>query len=82
MLQSDATAKALLDKWKIPMPNQGLSEDEIKQYVAYFKWADQNLQPKGAAQPQPSTPGTALPPSQTQSATPMEHDHAATARKK
>jgi len=71
MLASDATAKALLDKYKIPMPNQGLNDDEIKQYVAYFKWADQNLQPKGSSQPQPATPGTALPPSQTRSATPM-----------
>jgi nitrite reductase (NO-forming) len=71
MLQSDATAKALLDKWKIPMPNQGLSDDEIKQYLAYFKWADQNLQPKGKSQPQPSAAGTSLPPSKTQSATPM-----------
>jgi nitrite reductase (NO-forming) len=71
MLQSDATAKALLDKWKIPMPNQGLSDDEIKQYLAYFKWADQNLQPKGTSQPQPSAAGTSLPPSKTLSATPM-----------
>ena len=39
----------MLDKYKLPMPNQGLSDDEIKQYIAYFKWADQNLQPKGAA---------------------------------
>ena len=54
-MQSDATAKALLDKWKIPMPNQGLSDDEIKQYLAYFKWADQNLQPQGKAPP-PSKP--------------------------
>jgi hypothetical protein len=29
MLATDATAKALLDKWKIPMPNQGLSDEEI-----------------------------------------------------
>jgi nitrite reductase (NO-forming) len=71
MLQSDATAKALLDKWKIPMPNQGLSDEEIKGYLAYFKWADANLQPKGTAQPQPAAPGSALPPSKTQSATPM-----------
>jgi len=71
MLQSDPVAKALLDKWKIPMPNQGLSDEEIKQYLAYFKWADQNLQPKGSQQPQPATPGTSLPPSQTRSATPM-----------
>jgi nitrite reductase (NO-forming) len=71
MLQTDPTAKAMLEQWKIPMPNQGLSDDEIKQYLAYFKWADQNLRPKGTAQPQTSTPGTALPPSQTRSATPM-----------
>ncbi|HJV59334.1 MAG TPA: multicopper oxidase domain-containing protein [Albitalea sp.] len=78
MLQSDPTAKALLDKHKVPMPNQGLSDEEIKQYIAYFKWADQNLQPKGSSQPQPATPGTALPPSQTRSATPMP-EHAASA---
>ena len=41
------TAKAMLEKWKIPMPNQSLSDEEIRQYLAYFKWADQNLQPKG-----------------------------------
>ena len=67
MLQTDPVAKALLDKWKIPMPNQGLSDEEIKQYIAYFKWADQNLQPKGTAQPQPSAPGTSLAPGQTPS---------------
>jgi len=71
MLQTDPMAKAMLDKYKVPMPNQGLSEEEIKQYIAYFKWADQNLQPKGTAQPQTSAPGTSLPPSQTKSATPM-----------
>jgi nitrite reductase (NO-forming) len=41
MLQSDASAKALLDKWKFPMPNQGLSDADIKQFIAYFKWADE-----------------------------------------
>ena len=77
MLQTDAKAKAMLEKWKLPMPNQGLSDDEIRQYLAYFKWADQNLQPRGATpsgslpQPQPAAPGTTLPPSQTKSATPM-----------
>ena len=67
MLQTDAKAKALLDKWKVPMPNQGLSDEEVKQYLAYFKWADQNLQPKGASQPQPAAPGTSLPPGKTPS---------------
>jgi nitrite reductase (NO-forming) len=91
MLQSDATAKGLLDKYKLPMPNQGLSDAEIKQYIAYFKWADQNLQPRTAApaagasqaasgaaapraalaSPQPAALGSTLPPSQTESATPM-----------
>lgn len=97
MLGTDATAKAMLDKFKLPMPNQGLSDPEIKQYLAYFKWADQNLQPRGAAaapaggasqaasapasapaaarpvlpSPQPAAPGSTLPPSRTQSATPM-----------
>jgi nitrite reductase (NO-forming) len=55
MMQSDATAKALLEKWMVPMPNQGLSDDEIKQYLAYFKWTDENLQPQGKA-PSPSKP--------------------------
>lgn len=72
MLQSDPVAKAMLDKWKIPMPNQGLSDDEVRQYLAYFKWADANLQPKGSAQPQTSAAADkSLPPSQTKSAAPM-----------
>lgn len=52
MLQTDATAKALLEKWKIPMPNQGLSDEEIRSYLAYFKWADQHL-PAGGKTPPP-----------------------------
>jgi len=71
MLQSDAAAKGLLDKFKIPMPNQGLNDDEIKQFFAYFKWADANVQPQGTAQPQTAAEGKSLPPSQTKSATPM-----------
>ncbi len=71
MMRSDPTAKALLEQWKLPMPNQGLSDEEIKQYIAYFKWADQHLQPRGKEPPQPSAPGTSLPPSKTKSATPM-----------
>jgi nitrite reductase (NO-forming) len=70
MLQTDAKAKALLEKWKIPMPNQGLSDEEVKQYLAYFKWTDENLQPKGASQPQPAKPGTSLPPGKTPSGMP------------
>jgi nitrite reductase (NO-forming) len=70
MLASDAAAKKLLDQYKVPMPNQNLSLPEIKQYIAYFKWADQNLQPQGRTQPQPAAPGAALPPSRTKSAPP------------
>jgi nitrite reductase (NO-forming) len=76
MLQSDATAKAMLDKYKLPMPNQGLNDTEIKEYVAYFKWADANLRPEGTRQPQPAAEGTALPPSQTRSATPIPREDA------
>jgi len=101
MLQTDATAKALLEKWKIPMPNQGLSDQDVKAYLAYFKWADQNLQPRAGAPaagasaaaadasaplramspPTVPAPGSALPPSQTQSATPMPPQGGASARK-
>ena len=71
-MMSDPVVKGMLDKYKVPMPNQGLSDAEVKDYVAYFKWADANVQPQGTRQPQPASPGTTLPPSQTQSATPMQ----------
>jgi nitrite reductase (NO-forming) len=71
MLQTDAAAKELLDKYKVPMPNQNLSDEEIKEYLEYFRWADTNLQPRGKEQPQPAAPGTARTPSETQSAAPM-----------
>jgi nitrite reductase (NO-forming) len=48
MLQSDADAKAMLKEYNnIPMPNQSLSDAEIKQYIKYFLWID--AQPAGAA---------------------------------
>jgi nitrite reductase (NO-forming) len=67
MLQTDPTAKALLDKWKLPMPNQGLSDQEVKEYITYFSWADQNLQPQGKSQPQPAAPEKSRTPGQTPS---------------
>ena len=70
MLQSDADAKAMLDKYKVPMPNQNLSDEEIREFIAYFKWADANLKPQGERQPQTSATGTALPPNQTLSGSP------------
>ena len=49
MLQTDADAKALLKEYNnIAMPNQSLSDAEIKQYLKYFQWID--AQPAGAAQ--------------------------------
>jgi nitrite reductase (NO-forming) len=71
MVKTDPAGKEMLAKYKVPMPNQNLSEEEIREYVAYFKWADENLRPVGTTQPQPAAPGTALNPSQTRSATPM-----------
>ena len=68
MLQADPAAKELLGKYKVPMPNQNLSDDEIKQYLDYFKWVDANLQPQGKSQPQPAAPGAARSPSETVSA--------------
>ena len=49
MLKSDATAKSLLAKYKIPMPNQNLSDADIREFVEYFRWADENVAPKGGA---------------------------------
>jgi nitrite reductase (NO-forming) len=71
MLQTDAMAKQMLAKYKVPMPNQNLAETEIREYLAYFKWADSNLRPQGTGQPQPAAPGTAKAPSETFSATPV-----------
>ncbi len=68
MAKSDPIGKELLAKYKIPMPNQNSTEEEIREYLAYFKWADANVVPQGKTQPQPSAPGTAKPPGQTLSA--------------
>jgi nitrite reductase (NO-forming) len=46
MLQSDADAKAMVKEYNgIPMPNQGLSDLEVRQYLKYFHWID--AQPAG-----------------------------------
>src|SRR5690349_10073322 len=47
MLQTDADAKAMLKEFNnIPMPNQNLSDAEIREYIKYFHWYD--AQPKGS----------------------------------
>lgn len=48
MFATDPTAKALLDKHKVPMPNQNLSDEEIRGYLKYFEFLDQ-AQPKPQA---------------------------------
>jgi nitrite reductase (NO-forming) len=51
MLQSDPDAKAMLKEYNnIPMPNQSLSDAEIRQYLKYFEWIDK--QPAGAVKAQ------------------------------
>jgi nitrite reductase (NO-forming) len=40
MLAVDDTAKALLARHKVPMPNQNLSARQIGQLIRYFHWAD------------------------------------------
>jgi nitrite reductase (NO-forming) len=47
MLESDPDAKAMLKEYNnLPMPNQSLSDAEIRQYIRCFKWAD--AQPAGS----------------------------------
>ena len=48
MLETDHDAKAMLKEYNnLPMPNQNLSEAEIRQFIRYFKWAD--AQPAGSS---------------------------------
>jgi len=47
MLQTDATAKAMLKEYNnIPMPNQNLTDAEVREYIKYFQWYD--AQPAGS----------------------------------
>jgi len=48
MLATDDEAKAMLKEYNnIPMPNQSLTDAEIRQYLKYFEWVD--AQPAGGA---------------------------------
>jgi nitrite reductase (NO-forming) len=67
MAKSDPIGQEMLAKYKVPMPNQNVSDAEIRQYIAYFRWADANLQPKGETQPQAADPATSKPPGKTAS---------------
>jgi len=70
VLKTDAAARGMLEKYRIPMPNQNAGEAEIREYISYFKWVDANLQPRpaeerrapaGGTPPQSTAPGTATP---------------------
>jgi nitrite reductase (NO-forming) len=47
MLAGDDTAKALLPRFKIPMPNQNLTDTDIGRLLKYFRWAGKNPPPAG-----------------------------------
>jgi nitrite reductase (NO-forming) len=49
MIAKDRDAKALLKEYNdVPMPNQNLTDAEIRQYMKYFEWYD--AQPAGSVQ--------------------------------
>jgi nitrite reductase (NO-forming) len=51
MLQTDERAKAMLKEYNnIPMPNQNLTDAEVKEYIKYFQWYD--AQPAASGKPQ------------------------------
>ena len=47
MLAHDDTAKALLARFKVPMPNQELSDENIHNLIRYFRWAGTKPPPAG-----------------------------------
>jgi nitrite reductase (NO-forming) len=47
MIAHDDTAKALLNRFKVPMPNQNLSPLEIADLIKYFHWAGSTPPPAG-----------------------------------
>jgi len=52
MLETDAHAKEMLkESNNIPMPNQNLTDAEIREFIKYFQWYD--AQPAGAAKAAP-----------------------------
>ena len=50
MLKTDPDAQALLKRFNnVPMPNQNLTDAQVKQHLDYFKWYD--AQPAGSVKP-------------------------------
>jgi nitrite reductase (NO-forming) len=48
MLAEDDTAKALLARYQVPMPNQNLTHDDIRRLIQYFRWTGENAPPAGS----------------------------------
>jgi nitrite reductase (NO-forming) len=42
MLASDPDAQALLARYAVPMPDQNLTDADIRQLISYFRWSDEN----------------------------------------
>ena len=40
MILTDPTAKELLKEFLVPMPNQGLSDEDVEALIAYLKYKD------------------------------------------
>ena len=38
----DPYVKGMIDYFNLKIPNQHMSEDEIKDIIEYFKWIDEN----------------------------------------
>ena len=47
MIAKDDTAKALVARFKVPMPNQNLSASDITHLLEYLRWAGANPLPAG-----------------------------------
>jgi nitrite reductase (NO-forming) len=41
MQQSDPVAKQLVTKYRMPMPNPGLKQEEVRRLLKFFHWSDQ-----------------------------------------
>lgn len=44
MVFSDPIAKEMLAEYMVPMPNQGLTEEEVEEVIAYLKFKDSKKQ--------------------------------------
>jgi nitrite reductase (NO-forming) len=50
MLKTDAAAQAMLEKYKLPMPDQGLSDTDVRRLIRYFHWFDGQGRPVRAGE--------------------------------